>query len=408
MWLRVVCAVWLALPVGAQDLTGHGGPVSALAAGAGQIVSGGFDGRAILWDPTTAGARKIVRFHDGNVTAVALLADGFVSAGQDGRIARWVADRPDPLWSTAPEVAPVAALAVRPDQIAAGFMDGRIGWIDAQTGATRAQSAHDGRVAGLAFLPDGSLASVGADLRFSRWAADGVLLARAGLPDLPNGLTLAGDVLAVPFAEGAVRLLSPDGTILPERFLTDRPLVAITADEETVAAASVDGGVWLLDLPNLARRAQVEGGNGPVWALALDGQSLFAAGMQGVIRRYSTIDGSAQGAAATPASDVLDDGSRGAEIWKACAICHSLAPDDHTRAGPSLHGVFGRPIASAEGYDYSPALRNLDIVWSPQTVSDLFEFGPDAYTPGSRMPDQRVSDPADRAALVDYLARIAH
>jgi cytochrome c len=35
----------------------------------------------------------------------------------------------------------------------------------------------------------------------------------------------------------------------------------------------------------------------------------------------------------------------------------------------------------------------------------LFEVGPDAYTPGSRMPDQRVPAAADRAALVEFLAR---
>jgi cytochrome c len=38
-------------------------------------------------------------------------------------------------------------------------------------------------------------------------------------------------------------------------------------------------------------------------------------------------------------------------------------------------------------------------------VAALFEFGPEAYTPGSRMPEQRLSDPADRAALVEFLAR---
>ena len=49
------------------------------------------------------------------------------------------------------------------------------------------------------------------------------------------------------------------------------------------------------------------------------------------------------------------------------------------------------------------ALRDLDIVWTPQTVSELFEFGPDAYTPGSRMPEQRVPSAADRQALIEFL-----
>lgn len=407
MRLALLIGLALAGPGLAQDLRGHGGPVSALAAAPGIVVSGGFDGRAILWDAPGAAARRVERFHDGNVTAVALAPGGFVSAGQDGRVALWQDGRAEPLWSTPRGMAPVSALAAGPAGIAAGFFDGRIARLDPGTGAAREYPAHEGRVAGLAFLADGALASVGGDLRFARWGADGALQARAGLPDLPNGLALAGEALAVPFAEGALRLLSRDGDLLPERFLTDRPLVALAASPDTVAAAAVDGDVWLLDLPTLNRRAEVPGGAGPVWALALDGDTLFAAGAQGVIRRLSARDGSALGPATPAAADPANDGSRGAQVWQACAVCHSLEPGDHSRAGPSLHGIFGRPIASAEGYDFSPALRSLPIVWTPQTVAELFEHGPDVYTPGSRMPDQRVADPADRQALVEYLARFA-
>jgi cytochrome c len=386
MRLALLVGLALAGPVSAQDLRGHGGPVSALAAGAGVVVSGGFDGRAILWDAPGAAARRIERFHDGNVTAVALAPGGFVSAGQDGRVALWQDGRAEPLWATPRGMAPVSALAAGPAGIAAGFFDGRIARLDPGTGAAREYPAHEGRVAGLAFLADGALASVGGDLRFARWGADGALQARAGLPDLPNGMALAGEALAVPFAEGALRLLSREGALLPERFLSERPLVAVAATQDIVATAAVDGSVW---------------------ALALDGDVLFAAGVQGVIRRLSARDGAALGGATLTAADPADDGSRGAQVWQACAVCHSLEPGDHSRAGPSLHGIFGRPIASAEGYDFSPALRSLPIVWTPQTVAELFEHGPEVYTPGSRMPDQRVSDPADRQALVEYLARFA-
>jgi cytochrome c len=201
--------------------------------------------------------------------------------------------------------------------------------------------------------------------------------------------------------------LSRDGELLPERFLTDRPLVAVAGSPEIVATAAVDGVIWLLDPPTLEHRAQVPGTGGPIWALALDGPSLFAAGAQGLIRRFSVEDGAALGQGAALEVDETHDGSRGAEIWRACAICHSLEPDDHSRAGPSLHGVFGRRIASVEGYAFSPALRTMEIIWTPQTVAELFEFGPDAYTPGSRMPDQRVGDAGDRQALVEFLGQFS-
>ena len=96
--------------------------------------------------------------------------------------------------------------------------------------------------------------------------------------------------------------------------------------------------------------------------------------------------------------------SRGAQVFRACAACHTLGPDDGHRAGPTLHGVFGRRIGAAEGYDYSPALRGMDIVWTPETVSALFEHGPTAYTPGTKMPEQRIGSAEDRAALMAFLA----
>ena len=83
-------------------------------------------------------------------------------------------------------------------------------------------------------------------------------------------------------------------------------------------------------------------------------------------------------------------GDRGAEIYRACIACHTLSPDEGNRAGPTLAGIFGRRIATLPGYNFSDALKKLDIVWTPETVSKLFEIGPTAYTPGTKMPEQTI------------------
>jgi cytochrome c len=398
---------FLALPAEAADLRGHGGPVSALAVSEDLVLSGAFDTRVILWDRERAVALRALRLHEGNVTATAFLPDGgHASAGQDGRVALWPADGIEPRLVTQEHRAPVAGLAVSPDgvTIAAGGWDGRLQILELESGDVTTFDAHRGAmVTGLGYLPDGRLVTVGSDLRLVVWR-DGSPAATVGLPASPNKLAMAGEAIAVIFADGAVRLFDETG-LLAERKLSERPLAAVAAGAGVIAAASVEGAVWIMEAGDLAPRHTLEPGQGAVWSLALTQSDLLTGGADGLIRRWDIASGEALGTGAEAVEASFDDGSRGAEVWRACALCHSLEPDDGNRAGPTLHGIFGRRIATADNYHYSDALQEMDIVWTPETVAELFEVGPDTYTPGSRMPDQRVPSPEDRAALVEFLAR---
>jgi cytochrome c len=82
-----------------------------------------------------------------------------------------------------------------------------------------------------------------------------------------------------------------------------------------------------------------------------------------------------------------------------------LSRNEGNRAGPSLDGIFGRRIATLAGYNFSPALKQLDITWTPETLSKLFEIGPAAYTPGTKMPEQRINSAEERNALVEFLKK---
>jgi cytochrome c len=92
-------------------------------------------------------------------------------------------------------------------------------------------------------------------------------------------------------------------------------------------------------------------------------------------------------------------------VFRACAACHTLTPDGGNRAGPTLHGLFGRRIATAPGYAYSEALRRLDFTWDATMVARLFELGPQTVTPGTKMPEQTVGSAEDREALVRFLEK---
>ena len=167
----------------------------------------------------------------------------------------------------------------------------------------------------------------------------------------------------------------------------------------------------LIERDGLRVRAQILGPGLPAWALAFGVAGsglLFTGGADGAVRGWDAATGKPAGIDVSPATSSVGvrDSDRGAQVYRACRACHGLTAADTNRAGPTFHGLFGRRIATAPGYDYSQALRSMDIVWTPQTVAKLFEIGPAGYTPGTRMPEQRLTDPEDRRALVDWLARV--
>jgi cytochrome c2 len=90
----------------------------------------------------------------------------------------------------------------------------------------------------------------------------------------------------------------------------------------------------------------------------------------------------------------------GEAIFSECARCHANSLDA-TAVGPTLRGVFGRRAGTLPGYDFSSALRNLDVVWTPDSL-DAFLRAPQAVAPGSVMRSSTLSA-AERQAVIDFL-----
>lgn len=89
----------------------------------------------------------------------------------------------------------------------------------------------------------------------------------------------------------------------------------------------------------------------------------------------------------------------GAELYQRCQGCHALAYD---RTGPRHCGLFGRRAGSLEGYGYSQAMRDANIVWSRQTL-DRFLAGPLEMIPGTTMGYAGIAESSQRALLIGYL-----
>ena len=95
------------------------------------------------------------------------------------------------------------------------------------------------------------------------------------------------------------------------------------------------------------------------------------------------------------------DVEAGKKVFNKCVACHSLEPGQHMM-GPSLHGLFGRQVGTAEGFLYSQALEDADFVWNEETLSAFLE-SPMQYLPGTTMPFAGIKKPEQRQALNCYL-----
>ncbi|MEX2296606.1 MAG: copper-containing nitrite reductase [Dongiaceae bacterium] len=94
----------------------------------------------------------------------------------------------------------------------------------------------------------------------------------------------------------------------------------------------------------------------------------------------------------------------GREVFRRCAGCHSFLPGEN-KTGPSFFGLFGSKAGSVEGYDYSDALRNSEIVWTPETL-DTFLAAPFRVVPGMKMLYGGVQRATDRAHLIAFLGDV--
>lgn len=413
LFFLVCLAVEMAGTASAADLRGHGGPVRAIVVRSGEIATAGFDTTIIRWDPARGTARQVLRFHDGAVNALASLAGGgLASAGEDRRIAIWASDSMSPTRRLEGHQGPIAGLSLDKSgqTLASASWDGSVRLWNLATGESRVLGEHRGPVN--AVLHHGErIVTAGHEGKLRSFPPEGPpVVHELGLPI--NALATAGAEIVAAGADGKLRFFDADLNETGEIAISEVPLVALaaSADGRHVAAAGFRGALVIVERKDRSIVRRMSGPAFPLWSLAFstDGTEILTGGADRLVRRWSVATGEPVSPIVTEATEArlkAFEGHRGAQVFRACVACHTLSPDDGNRAGPTLHRIMGRKIATAEGYAFSPALTKMEIVWSKETVAKLFEVGPMAYTPGTKMPEQKIGNAEDRAALVDFLEK---
>ena len=107
---------------------------------------------------------------------------------------------------------------------------------------------------------------------------------------------------------------------------------------------------------------------------------------------------------AAPASGGGDPAA-GRLVFRKCQACHSIEAGKNM-LGPSLAGVIGRKSGIEPGYNYSPAMKQSNLVWDPQTL-DRYLDDPAKVVPGNKMPFPGLKTDHDRADVIAFLAASA-
>jgi cytochrome c len=418
--ILIVAVAPLAVSAPAQaQLRGHGGPVRAVAISPDGTrgVSGSFDTSAIRWSLTGNAAEQVLRFHEGAVNAVAVLRDGRIAtSGEDARIAIWTPGETMPSRVLEGHKAPVVSLALSPDgtMLASASWDSTVRLWPLAGGEARVLEGHKDSANSAAFTPDGkSIVSAGYDATVRIWPLAGGAPVIRTLPTPLNSVAIAPDgEIVTAGADGLVYFLSPTGEQRGQVESGQTPIiaVAVAGDGSRVAAAGIRGSVAVIERRTRVHERTLVGPGLPVWSVAFfpDNKTMLTGGTDRMVRRWDAVSGEHLGQVNVggpedPLAAYADD--PGAQVFRACVACHTLSPDEGNRAGPTLAGIFGRTIATLPGYNFSDALKRLDIVWTPETVARLFEVGPAQYTPGTKMPEQTIGNAEDRQALVRFLEK---
>lgn len=118
---------------------------------------------------------------------------------------------------------------------------------------------------------------------------------------------------------------------------------------------------------------------------------------------YSAEDNAAAVAALAAPLNAADY-ENGRRVFAQCRSCHVIAAGARHGVGPNLHGVIGAETgAHAEGFAYSPAMRDAGLTWDAATLDRYLER-PMALIPGTRMSFIGVRNPDDRRDVIAYIA----
>ncbi|BDA86025.1 cytochrome c [Aureimonas sp. SA4125] len=109
---------------------------------------------------------------------------------------------------------------------------------------------------------------------------------------------------------------------------------------------------------------------------------------------------------ATPAlAQSAGDPVAGKKVFNKCMACHAVGPNAKNKVGPELNGIIGEAVASVEGYNFSPALKEYaatNPTWDEANMT-AWLANPKAVVPKTKMAFPGLKKPEEIANVIAYL-----
>ena len=103
--------------------------------------------------------------------------------------------------------------------------------------------------------------------------------------------------------------------------------------------------------------------------------------------------------------DITGDAKKGKKVFRKCKACHKVK-EGKNGAGPSLFNIIGRASATLEGFKYSNAMENAELIWDVETLSAYLEK-PSKVVPGTTMSFGGLKKDADIENVIAYLSDVS-
>ena len=98
---------------------------------------------------------------------------------------------------------------------------------------------------------------------------------------------------------------------------------------------------------------------------------------------------------------LAEDVAKGERVFKRCKACH-YADKEKNKTGPYLVDVIGRKAGSIDGYKYSKAMRESQLVWDEATLTAYLK-APKKFLKGTKMAFVGLKKETDIKNVIAYL-----